>query len=299
MGPISIIQMKRAMFSLYIDIPDEQLDNQDPYFWDNISKSKRTKISLQENYNRLLDSKNNYADAIGVNFFMYEYDNNYLQYQNFFQQKYPQISTYNIVNFYKIHLLYELAKNYDEILYLDFDVVPCTGLNFFEVWDLQQGICLFENNKDVNKRRRPIYKINHSVRSPTAKFYNAQAMLHHQGYSGSNDVINTGIVGASAKHLEQLKYFENFSDTLDFMHKLTQDFEDTLYPPNIIKMFGYDNETLMSYKIRTNNVPVQWLDTKWHYFYDTELYIPSDTKMLHAVNKKFDYVWRHYEKLNF
>jgi len=298
MGPISIIEMKRVVYSLYIDIPEEQLDNQNPYFWDTISKSKRTKIALKQNYQRLLDAKTKYCKQIGVDFKMFEYDKSYIQYEQYFKDAYPQITTYNIVNFYKIHLMYELSKEYDEILYLDFDVVPCTTMNFFEVWNVQQGICLYENNKDVNKRRRPIYKINHSVRSPTAKFYNAQAMLHEQGYSGANDVINTGIVGASAKHLAQLKYFENFTDTLDFMHRLTQEFEDTVYPPNIIKMFGYDNETLMSYKIQTNNVPVQWLDNQWHYFYDTELHIPSATKMLHAVNKKFDYVWRHYEKLD-
>lgn len=291
--------MKRVVYSLYIDIPTAELDNQNPYFWDTISKSERTKIELKENYQRLLDVKKYYADHINVDFKFYEYDDKYQEYEKNFKDKYPYITTYNIINFYKIYLLYELSKEYDDILYLDFDVVPCTQQSFFDVWDLNQGICLYENNKDVNKRRRPIDKINHSVRSPTAKFYNAQAMLHEQGYSGVNDVINTGIIGASKKHLAQLNYFENFDDTLEFMHTLTQEFDNTIYPPNIVKMFGYDNETLMSYRIKTNNIPVQWLDTKWHYFYDVEMHIPKETKMLHAVNKKFDFVWRFYEKLNF
>ena len=299
MGSISIIQMKRVIYSLYIDIPTSELDNQNPYFWDTISKSERTKIALNENYQRLLQVKQKYCNKINVDFKLYEYDSEYQQYEKFFKDQYPKITTYNILNFYKIHLLYELAKKYDEILYLDFDVVPCTNKSFFDAWDLSKGICLFENNKDVNKNKRPINRINHSVRSPTAKFYNAQAMLHDKGFSGANDVINTGIVGASREHLNQLDYFRDFGHTLSFMQRLTEEFEDTIYPPNIVKMFGYDNETLMSYRIRTNNVPVQWLDNTWHYFYDTEMHIPKETMMLHAVNKKFDFVWRFYEKLNF
>ena len=31
-------------------------------------------------------------------------------------------------------------------------------------------------------------------------------------------------------------------------------------------------------------------NTKWDHFYDTELHIPHDTKIVHAINKEFDYV---------
>ena len=290
--------MNKVVYSLYIDIPSKELDNQNPYHWDTISKSARTKINLREHYKKLLSVKQKYCDTIGVEFKMYEYDNAYQQYQKYFKDKYPHITTYNIVNFYKIHLLYQLAETYDEILYLDFDVVPCTKESFFDVWNLSDGICLLENNKDVNRKKRPLHKINHGVRSPTAKFYNAQAMLHDQGYGGKNNVINTGIIGASKKYIQQVQYFDTFEEDLSVMHRLTKEFEDTLYPPNIVKMFGYDNETLMSYKLETQQVPVQWLDDVWHYFYDIEMHIPSQTKMIHAINKKFDYVWRFYEKCN-
>lgn len=288
--------MNRAIYSLYIDIPMQELDNQKPYFWDTISKSERTKIALKQNYQRLLDVKIKYCKQIGVDFHMFEYNNKYQEYENFFKNTYPQITTYNIVNFYKIHLLYELAKQYDEILYLDFDVIPTTNQSFFHAWDLSQGVCVLENNKDVNKKKLPIHNINHSVRSPTAKFYNAQAMLTHQGYSGHNDVINTGIVGVCRQHLYDLDYFGNFTQTLALMKELKQG--DGMYPSNIIDMFGYDNETVFSYKLKTSNVPVQWLDNEWHYFYDAEMHIPSSSKMIHTVNKQFDFVWRFYEKLD-
>ena len=56
-------------------------------------------------------------------------------------------------------------------------------------------------------------------------------------------------------------------------------------------MFRYDNETIFSYKKQINNVPIQWLDDKWHYFFDVQGYIPDDTKLVHCINKDFDFVW--------
>ena len=107
--------MKRVIYSLYIDIPSDQLDNQNPYFWDSISKSERTKISLKENYDRLLSVKQQYSKQINVDFKMFEYDQAYQEYEQYFAKHYPDMSSYNVVNFYKIHLLYRLAQEYDEI----------------------------------------------------------------------------------------------------------------------------------------------------------------------------------------
>ena len=77
--------MSRAVFSLYIDIPQAELDNQNPYFWDTISKSERTKIALKQNYQRLLDVKIKYCNEIGVDFHMFEYDVQYKNYAQFFK----------------------------------------------------------------------------------------------------------------------------------------------------------------------------------------------------------------------
>ena len=42
-------------------------------------------------------------------------------------------------------------------------------------------------------------------------------MLFEKGLSSENDVINTGIIGASAKHLKDLKYFDDFDNDLKLM----------------------------------------------------------------------------------
>ena len=68
--------------------------------------------------------------------------------------------------------------------------------------------------------------------------------------------------------------------------------EAGLYPQNIIDMFRYDNETIFSYKVQVNDVNIQWFDTEWHYFFDRQGFIPDQTKIVHAICKDFDCVWR-------
>ena len=126
--------MNRLIFSLYVEVPDEQ-------FVDNVETNLNTKKQMSDNYKKLIDCKRHYANSIGVDFIMVE---KYKDYYDEMKSKYPFLTTYNIINFYKIYLLYKFSAKYDEILYLDFDVVPNTKENFFEVWDLSKGIGCFK-----------------------------------------------------------------------------------------------------------------------------------------------------------
>lgn len=297
--------MKRTIYTLYIDIPEEDLDLRDDVpnnhvygFKNELTRNQRTKLQFQTHAPRLQKSKVKYADEIGVDYHFFGYDDEYKAYHKMFLEKYPEITHYNIVNFYKIHLLYKLAEDYDEVLYLDFDVIPMTNESFFDAWDLQKGIAILHNNDKVNPENRALFDLGGTIRSPAAKYFNCKAMLMHRGFTTDNNVINTGIIGATKEHLKQLDYWGNFKENLDLMSFLVKDREDTMFPENLLKMFGWDNETLFSYKLRENDVPIQWLDTEWHHFYDMQLFIPPEVNLLHAINKKFDMVWRAYEKRN-
>ena len=295
------MKTKRVIYSIFVKIPKEEHFKGSHHKNDSQIRAEKTISGFDKHYDRLLENKRSYAKEIGVPFKMFTYDKQYQDYQKMFKKDYPEISEYNIVNFYKIHLLYELAKKYDEILYLDFDVVTLTKDNFFEENDLSKGIYVLDNNKSVNKMRVAIDKINHGIRSPSAKYYNCQAMLIHEGYGPYNDVINTGIVGASSDNLKKLDYFGEFKQTLNLMSKLKKDGFD-FFPPNITRMFGHDNETIFSYKIQKSGVNIEWFNDVWHYFYDKDpvfgMYIPDRCKFCHVVNKDFDYAWRKYEKNN-
>ena len=283
----------KIIYSLWIDIPPGEF-----YITPKTGVEKTNTNSLfKKNYSKLKQAHQRYAEKIGVEYRLFEYDKKYKEYYDFFRTNYPEINEYSIVNFYKIHLMYELAEKYDEILYLDFDVIPLTNDNFFDVWDLNKGICVFNNNTHVNARNIPLHKLNHTDRSPTAKFYNSQAMLIATGHSPECDVINTGIIGAKREHIKQLGYFDSFRDTLDLMTRLRQE-DDGMYLPNIRNMFAYDNETVFSYKLKSTNTPYQWLDKQWHFFFDKVWYIPKLTKLVHCINKEFDVAWDRYEKNN-
>ena len=281
--------MNRVIYSLYVDVPADEHYGKSKNEHDTVDKASITVNAFKKHYKKLIDCKKHYANIIDADFIMFEQ----AQYQSFeknFKSDFPELTGYEIINFYKIHLLYKLSKKYDEILYLDFDVIPLTNESFFDVWDLSKGICVYSNNDKVEKKSTT----NHSIRSPSAKYFNCHAMLLEEGLNPDNDVINTGIICARKEDIIKLDFFGKFKDTIDLMTKLRKD-TSGLYPQNIVDMFRYDNETIFSYKREVNNVDIQWLDNKWHYFLDTQKFIPEDTKIVHTISKDFDLVWRKYD----
>jgi len=281
--------MSKVIYSLYVNVPADEHYGKSKNQHDTADKASITVNAFKKHYKKLIDCKKHYANIINADFIMFEQ----AQYQSFeknFKSDFPDLTGYEIINFYKIHLLYELSKKYDEILYLDFDVIPLTNESFFNAWDLSKGICVYSNNDKVEKKSTT----NHSIRSPSAKYFNCHAMLLEEGLNPDNDVINTGIICARKEDIIKLDFFGKFKDTIDLMTKLRKD-TSGLYPQNIVDMFRYDNETIFSYKREVNKIDIQWLDNKWHYFLDTQKFIPEDTKIVHAISKDFDLVWRYYD----
>lgn len=291
--------MTKVIYSLYIDIPEEELDGGIPYYGEKESKSIKTKREMKKYYNWLKQMHINYARNIGVHYKLFEYDDDFKDYKKWFINKYPEITTYNIVNFYKIHLMYELSKQYQDILYLDFDAIPVSSNNFFDAWDLTKGIVILTNKAhiDTNLHNKNIKKISQSVRSPTAKYWNCRALLLESNMSGKNEVYNTGIVGINRYHLKKLNYWSEFDKLISKMNFLIKD-KDSMFPIHIQNIFGYDNETIWSYKMEINNISVQYLTEEWHHFMDKWNYIPKYTNIVHVINKNFKYVKDWYEKNN-
>lgn len=279
--------MKRVIYSLYIDIPSEELDDQPPHWNSKIPKNDYAKSQFREYCDWLKHMHVQYAQKCGVEYKLFEYDQDYINYKNWFNEKYPQIVSYNIVNFYKIHLLYKLAEEYDEIAYLDFDVVPVSDRNVFDYHDTNDGIHIMMTN-DVGSPKKI-----HSNRSPTAKYWNARAMCMYEDLSSNHEVFNTGIIIVNKQNLKQLGYYDNFNEVIQLMDKLK---EDDTFDFKTREMFGYDNETIWAYKTIKNQVKCVNLQSNWHHFMDKWNYIPKGTDLVHVINKRFDYVKNWYEK---
>ena len=279
--------MSRIIFSFYIDIPKDKLVSH-----------HESKDLFNDHYDWLLKKQQDYATSIGVDYKHFVYDEKYVSFENNFVDNHSEISHYNIVNFYKIHLMYEMAKEYDEILYLDFDVIPITKKNFFEKFNLSKGAAIMTGTAPSQRpvRERDILlDFKHSVRSPMAKYWNTMCMLSEVGYSLKSEVFNTGIVGVTSDYLKQLDYFGDFEQTIQLMSEMCK---DDFYPDNIRYMFGYDNETIWGYKTIVKELAWQELGNDWHFFMDKWSYVSRTSEFIHCVSKDFNHVRQWCEKNN-
>lgn len=299
--------MKRVAYTIYIDIDKEDIDYMPPYHGETEPKNDKTKRMFIEYFDWLSNRQKEYCDTIGVEYKQFLADDMWQDFKREYQEKYPVLTMYNIVNFYKIYLMYMLIdEGYDEILYMDLDVIPVTDISFFDAHHLQSRIAIYRNHTYVERTPEELEKkqqeylrtgINQTVRSPYAKYWNSKALIQELGgvVANAHPVFNTGIVGASRRTLMQLDYFDDFDNMIDLMTEMKED-EDSMYPTVIRDVFGWDNETLWGVKANLNNVPIQWLTGRWHYFMDKENFIPPQTCLIHAINKNFDFVKDWYEK---
>ena len=276
---------------MYVHIPHDVIKREHVDCNHTREKTELTTNSMLINYDWLRSLQKKYADKCSADYKLYEYDDNYIKFKDLYFKNRPYITTYNILNFYKIWLMYE-NMDYDEILYLDFDVIPITNKNIFEELDFETGIlCRVNHEGEISTRDTST----HTVRSPRAKWWNARELLLDDGFNGENDVYNTGIVGASKIQLDKLSYFENFEKKLDMMHDKVN---DTMYPEKIRSMFGYDNETLFSYLMQLNDVQLNKLSSTWHFIMNHKFsFISSESKMIHVINKDFDYAKDYIQRM--
>lgn len=251
----------KAIFSIYIDIDDSNLDSAGAYVGDEIDKSKRTQLELRKYKDQLTKNKFEYAAAIGAEFLLYTNDEEYYQ----FKDRFPDLSEYDVINLYKIYILDQLTKQYDMVLYLDFDVYCRRKVDFFNYIPVDSLVgCYYQVAKDlkINESIEYFKSYKRDFRSPHAKYWNAHALLSEVGVDPDNLVYNTGIVGATKAIMDQIDYFGDIEDTIQLMKDVK---ETSMYPDNMRKSFGFDNETIFSYKVKKNNVQTHYLNDKWHF----------------------------------
>ena len=88
--------MNNIIFSLYIDIPESELDYQPPHYGSKISKTLHTKQQLKKYYNWLKEMQVKYAKTIGVDYKLFENDDEYKSNHKGFKENNPQITSYII-----------------------------------------------------------------------------------------------------------------------------------------------------------------------------------------------------------
>ena len=101
--------MKTIIYSIYIENNEPNLSE----------KHQFTKKQLEKHWQKLIDVKKEYAKHCNADFRIYGNDWGWQA----FKKKFNGYE-FDVINLYKIHLWEELGKTYDNVLYLDFDVVP-------------------------------------------------------------------------------------------------------------------------------------------------------------------------------
>ena len=282
--------MKNIIYSIYIENKEPNLSE----------KHQFTKTQLEKHYDRLVDVKKEYAKHCNAEYRIYGNDTYYQK----FKKKFDGFE-FDIINLYKIYLWEELGKEYDNVLYLDLDVIPNTTENFFETFDMNK-ICVYSPNaikENVwTKTMLKNYKKNiHSfdyLMTKTDKYNEyvkamcKRAMLAIDNKFDTDYLIaNTAILGGNSNAIKKLRYTERLNEMVDVLNKAK---EEKFFGEEISKLFFANNEIFVHYLLDKDNIDWYNLPKEWHTYLMKKDKITSDlksVKMIHLINKRFEELW--------
>lgn len=285
--------MTNIIFSIYIENNEDNLSD----------KHLFTRNQLKKHYDRLVEVKKNYANKCGAKFVVYENDTYYQR----FRKKYDGLE-FDVINLYKIHLLERLSKEYDNVLYLDLDVIPNTSENFFEVFDMNK-LCVYAPYADMeswSQKDKKNYKkgkvsfetiVSHKDKySEYVKAMCKRAMLALDNKLETNYFIaNTAILGGNSSAINKLRYSDRLKDMMNNLNLAKQ---EKLFGEEISKLFFANNEVFFHYLLDKYNIDWFNLPKEWHTYYmkNHEVKNVHNAKMIHLINKKFEELWHEMAK---
>ena len=282
--------MKNIIYSIYIENKEPNLSE----------KHQFTKTQLEKHYDRLVDVKKEYAKHCNAEYRIYGNDTYYQK----FKKKFDGFE-FDIINLYKIYLWEELGKEYDNVLYLDLDVIPNTTENFFETFDMNK-ICVYSPNaikENVwTKTMLKNYKKNiHSfdyLMTKTDKYNEyVKAMCKRAMLATDNKfdtdylIANTAILGGNSNAIKKLRYTERLNEMVDVLNKAK---EEKFFGEEISKLFFANNEIFVHYLLDKDNIDWYNLPKEWHTYLMKKDEITTDiksAKMIHLINKRFEELW--------
>ena len=104
--------MQRIVYSVYVDVPAEEHYGQSKLKYDTTEKASVTVNAFKKHYDKLVESKLKYANGMGAEFILFKYDEQYLTFANNLKNDFPELTGYEVINFYKIHLVMLVYLNH-------------------------------------------------------------------------------------------------------------------------------------------------------------------------------------------
>ena len=253
--------MKRIVYSIFTDNLDPGHKSSSDF---KLSQFKKYKSELE-------NAQRTYAESCGAEYKLFDTNN----------------TAYDNIQFEKLLKFEELIDTYDEVLYLDFDVVPITKINFFDVFDLN-NICAYgiDRTPDNKKLKNSLKYDGFDFMNMYCKTCAKNAMLLLNNMEGTDEIINTGVIGGNKKSISKLK----INKRLNALHSLLDEAkEDNLYPQEIYKHWKYNNEIYFTYLIERYNIPYTNIGLQWNFLLDNyHPEVSSAGYFLHHVRKEFE-----------
>jgi len=253
--------VKRIIFSQYNDNIDQN----------NVS-TNQYKLDQFRKYDKQLEqAQREYAKRCDADYVLHRLD----------------ITDYNNLQFEKILQLERYAEYYDQILYLDFDVVPNKRAeNIFDTFgDTLAMYPLFRDQHD-HELKWNIENDTYDNQNVYCKTCAKNSMLILDNCQTSTKLYNTGVTYGSSKAIRKL----NFSQQLSNMKLLLDEsIEDSIYPDNITKNFFHNNEVFVTYLVERDKIDCIDMNIQWNFILDSFQKEPTAIAYFtHHVNKEFE-----------
>lgn len=189
---------------------------------------------LDLNFDKIKRRHEEYAVSVYASYVCFDYSN----------------MDYNELQFKKLFLLEHMSQYANNVLYLDFDVIPTE--NAKNIFDMNYELAM------LPLIRHESYDFKTQIKNKNHRKYNTLN-------KATEIIFNTGVIVANDKAISEL------------------DLKNT-YP-----MFdGNNNEAFMTWVIESFNVQYQTLPLSFNYILDEKnATIPSDVHFVHYSNKEF------------
>jgi len=250
--------VKRIIFSQYNDNIDQ-----------NTISTNQYKLSQFRKYsNQLEQAQREYADRCGAEYVLHRLD----------------ITDYDTLQFEKILQLERYAENYDQILYLDFDVVPNKRAeNVFDVFG--DSLAMYPLYRDQHKHELKwnIENDTYDNQNVYCKTCAKNSMLILDDGNISPKLYNTGVTYGSSNAINNLKFSQQLNDMKEL---LDETLNDSIYPDSITKNFFHNNEVFITYLIERDKIECTDMNIHWNFILDGFQKESTDIAYFtHHVNK--------------
>ena len=213
----------------------------------------------------------------------------------------PTEYLYDLIQFEKIYKFKELLEIYDEVLYLDFDVIPHTNISFFDNHDIENKVCCHGLIKNIEKNFDSHSHFHEKLHDHVWYYLDMfnkvcckKAMLIVENCSGNDTIINTGVIGLSKKTVDLLCFEERKKECDNIFEECLI---DNLFPYEIYSTWKPNNEVYFSYLIERYNIPMDDIGIQWNFILDkSHPEFSNSAQLVHHVNKHFELSFKNVDR---